>query len=92
MEDLSLKWWKKEIFEEIEAKCGGLLQIDRRTDSMQRLFTARIKVKGNDSGFIPAEVDMAIGFERFTIKLKAISRLNFSHRNSQKTVTKFGRV
>lgn len=75
--DLPLKWWNKEVFEEIGSKCGGLLQIDCRMESMQHLFSARIKVKGRDSGFIPDEIDMSIGAEKFTIKLKAISKFRF---------------
>ena len=34
IEDLPLQWWKKDIFEAIGNKCGGLLEIDRRTESM----------------------------------------------------------
>ncbi|KAM7493505.1 hypothetical protein LguiB_028114 [Lonicera macranthoides] len=47
---------------------------------MTQIFIVKIKVKGNDSGFIPAEVDMRIDRSRFTIKLKAQSRLNMSRR------------
>ncbi|KAM7473972.1 hypothetical protein LguiB_021215 [Lonicera macranthoides] len=50
---------------------------------MNQIFTAKIKVKGNDSGFIPTEVDMRIDKSRFTIKLKARSRLNMSRRRMQ---------
>lgn len=59
--DLPLKWWSIEVFEEIGSMCGGLLQIDYRTKLMQHLFSAKIKVKGRESGFIPDEIDMAIG-------------------------------
>ncbi|KAM7489553.1 hypothetical protein LguiB_027037 [Lonicera macranthoides] len=49
---------------------------------MSQIFTARIKAKGNNSGFIPAEIDMSIGAENFTIKLKARSRLNMARGSS----------
>lgn len=61
------------------------MEIDRRTKSMAQIFVAKIKVKGKESGFLTAEIDMAIGKERFTIKLKARSRLNMSKRRNENT-------
>lgn len=61
--------------------------MDRKTELMQQIFTARIKVKGIDSGFIPAEMAMAIGVDKFTIKLKAITKIKFSNQNLKKTLT-----
>lgn len=58
--------------------------MDHRTEQVQQLFKAKIKIKGNITGFIPSEIDMGIGDERFTIKLRAISKLKVEHRNSGK--------
>lgn len=80
MEDIPLKWWTKEIFQEIGDRYGGLLDINHRTDSMQQLFSAKIKVRGIESGFIPAEMDMGIGDDKFTIKLKIVSKLSLNRR------------
>ena len=77
VEDLPLRWWTKEIFEVIGAKCGGLIQIHHRTEKMQQIFKAKLKVKGNPTGFIPSEIDIEVGEEEFTVRLRAISRLNF---------------
>ena len=86
IEDLPLKWWTKDIFEAIGEKCRGLIQIDYRTENMLQLFKAIIKIKGTATGFIPAEIDMEIGEDEFTIKLRAISRLNVRNRGCEKTV------
>lgn len=68
----------------------NLMEIDRRTESMSQIFVAKInKVKGKDSGFIPEEIDMAIGKERYTIKLKARSGSNMSKRSKQNTPLDF---
>lgn len=73
--DLPLKWWKEEIFVKIGAKCGGLLQIDERTKKMSSLFAPRICVKGNNSGFIPSEIDLVKNEETITVRLRVISSL-----------------
>ncbi|KAM7525512.1 hypothetical protein LguiA_015414 [Lonicera macranthoides] len=44
---------------------------------------ARIKVKGRNNGFIPDDIDMAVGSEKFMIKLKTISRLDFNKRRAR---------
>ncbi|KAM7482030.1 hypothetical protein LguiB_006613 [Lonicera macranthoides] len=68
--DLPLNLWRREVFEKIGNQCGGLLTIDKSTVSMSRLFAPRVKVSGNSSGFIPAEIDLVgKGEEKCTIWL-----------------------
>ncbi|KAM7477763.1 hypothetical protein LguiA_025976 [Lonicera macranthoides] len=54
IEDLPLQWWKRDIFEAIGDKYGGLLEIDSKTESMSQIFTAKIKVyvktRGSEKG------------------------------------------
>ncbi|KAM7489698.1 hypothetical protein LguiB_027182 [Lonicera macranthoides] len=87
VEDLPLRWWTSEVFEAIGSKCGGLIQIHQRTEKMQQLFKARLKIKGNPTGFIPSEIDMEVGEEEFTVRLRAISKLNFKCLERRKLTT-----
>ncbi|KAM7473394.1 hypothetical protein LguiB_020637 [Lonicera macranthoides] len=79
--DLPLKWWRMEVFKAIEWECGGLEEIHSRTLSLEQCFSARIKVGVNASGFIPAEIDLRVGSETCTVKLKVLTNLNFSQKN-----------
>lgn len=54
VEDLPLNRWTKEVYKEIGDRCGGLLKIDHRTETKQQIFSAKIRVRGNVSCFIPA--------------------------------------
>ncbi|KAM7476990.1 hypothetical protein LguiB_024233 [Lonicera macranthoides] len=83
IEDLPLKWWTREVFELIGKRCGGLLEYDKRTAIMSQIFSAKIRARGNSSGFIPAEIDVCIEEDNFTVKLKVISKLNLSKRYRQ---------
>ncbi|KAM7465492.1 hypothetical protein LguiB_013054 [Lonicera macranthoides] len=83
IEDLPLKWWTREVFELIGKRCGGLLEYDKRTTIMSQIFSAKIRARGNSSGFIPAEIDVCIEEDNFTVKLKVISKLNLSKRYRQ---------
>lgn len=51
------------------------VKVDKRTQSMENLFAPRIYVRGNNSGFIPREIDLIRMNERVTIRLKASSKL-----------------
>ncbi|KAM7474654.1 hypothetical protein LguiB_021897 [Lonicera macranthoides] len=84
IEDLQLQWWKKDIFEAVGDKCRGLLEVDSRMEFMSQIFIVKIMGKGNDWGFIPVKMDMRIDKSRFTIKLKAQSRLNLTKMRVQK--------
>ncbi|KAM7473797.1 hypothetical protein LguiB_021040 [Lonicera macranthoides] len=89
--DLPLNWWRREVFEKIGNKCGGLLTIDKSTVSMSRLFAPRIKVSGNSSGFIPAEIDLVgKGKEKCTIRLKVLSKLNLKNRGKFNKIPELG--
>ncbi|KAM7488964.1 hypothetical protein LguiB_026448 [Lonicera macranthoides] len=73
--DLPLNWWNKEVLWKIGEVCGGLKLIDKRPQSMENLFSPQVYVKGNNSGFIPSEIDLIRMNERVSIRLKALSKL-----------------
>ncbi|KAM7507276.1 hypothetical protein LguiA_017729 [Lonicera macranthoides] len=74
--DLPLKWWRANILKAIGEECGGLLEIDDRTASMDQCFTACIKVIGKPNGFTAAKIDIYKGEEECTIKLQVLSKLD----------------
>ncbi|KAM7460899.1 hypothetical protein LguiA_029020 [Lonicera macranthoides] len=82
---------RREVFEKIGNQCGGLLTIDKSTVSNSRLFAPRIKVSGNSSGFIPAEIDL-VGKrkEKCTIRLKVLSKLNLKNRGKFNKIPELG--
>ncbi|KAM7478008.1 hypothetical protein LguiA_026221 [Lonicera macranthoides] len=88
--DLPLKWWRMEVFKAIGWKCGGLEEIHSRTLSLEQCFSARIKVGGKASGFIPAEIDLRLGSETCTVKLKVLTNLNCSQKNCYRFPTYIG--
>ncbi|CAL5381192.1 unnamed protein product [Camellia sinensis] len=47
-----------EVFQIIGEKCGGLLEVDRRTIALDNLFEARLKVRGFDSSFLLAFMEV----------------------------------
>ncbi|KAM7513383.1 hypothetical protein LguiB_012258 [Lonicera macranthoides] len=88
--DLPLKWWRMEVFKAIGWECGGLEEIHSRTLSLEQCFSARIKVGGKASGFIPAEIDLRLGREMCTVKLKVLTNLNCSQKNRYRFPTYIG--
>ncbi|KAM7497694.1 hypothetical protein LguiA_022108 [Lonicera macranthoides] len=88
--DLPLKWWRMEVFKAIRWECGGLEEMHSRTLSLEQCFSARIKVGGKASGFIPAEIDLRMGSETCTVKLKVLTNLNFSKKNHYRFPTYIG--
>ncbi|CAL5381210.1 unnamed protein product [Camellia sinensis] len=46
------------VFQIIGEKCGGLLEVDRRTIALDNLFEARLKVRGFDSSFLLAFMEV----------------------------------
>ncbi|KAM7479194.1 hypothetical protein LguiA_027407 [Lonicera macranthoides] len=77
VEGLPINLWKNSIFEAIGRRCGGLIDIDVKTSKLQKLFLARIKVKGRTSGFIPASLRINTSSESFLVRLRAISKLRW---------------
>ncbi|KAM7489747.1 hypothetical protein LguiB_027231 [Lonicera macranthoides] len=87
VENLPLSLWQTEVFMKIGELCGGFEELDRATENKQRLFAPRIKVRGNRSGFILAEIDLTDEEENiFTIRLKSRSRLDFKKKCNMKTL------
>ncbi|KAI7997096.1 Serine/threonine-protein kinase Nek3 [Camellia lanceoleosa] len=72
--DLPFHLWNEETFETIRLKCGGLLEVDCRTSNFTNLFEARMKVRGFDSGFLPATVEVMTGEASLRVRLKPLSR------------------
>ncbi|KAM7531071.1 hypothetical protein LguiB_034481 [Lonicera macranthoides] len=64
------------------------LQLNYTCRKVQKLYIKGsvvnlIKVKGRNNGFIPDDIDMAVGSEKFMIKLETISRLDFNKRRAR---------
>ncbi|KAI8024097.1 hypothetical protein LOK49_LG03G01334 [Camellia lanceoleosa] len=72
--DLPFYLWNEEIFKAIGMKCGGLLEVDRRTTNFTNLFEARLKVRGFDSGFLPSMVEIMTSEASINVRLKPLSR------------------
>ncbi|KAM7461442.1 hypothetical protein LguiA_029563 [Lonicera macranthoides] len=79
-----------EVFKAIGWECGSLEEIHSRTLSLEQCFSARIKVGGKASGFIPAEINLRLGSETCTVKLKVLTNLNCSQKNCYRFPTYIG--
>ncbi|KAM7466912.1 LOW QUALITY PROTEIN: hypothetical protein LguiB_014474 [Lonicera macranthoides] len=87
VEDLPLNLWRTEVFMKIGELCGGFEELDRATESRLRLLAPRLKVRGNKSRFIPAEIDLRDEEENsFTIRLKSCSSLDLKKKCILKTL------
>ncbi|KAI7992518.1 hypothetical protein LOK49_LG12G01475 [Camellia lanceoleosa] len=72
--DLPFNLWNKRVFEWIGSKCGGLLEVDRRTRNFENLFEARLKVRGCGNGFLPAIVHVQLEEISVIVRLEALSK------------------
>ncbi|KAM1005914.1 hypothetical protein FF1_002720 [Malus domestica] len=70
LEGLPPHLWTNNFFQKIGEACGGLVEIDRRTANFGFLLEAKLKLKPNDTGFIPEFVDVADGESVFRTDLK----------------------
>ncbi|ONI14438.1 hypothetical protein PRUPE_4G281000 [Prunus persica] len=70
---LPMHWWNKEFFQRIGLECGGLLQVDQRTENYLYLFEARIKTRKNFIGFLPEILTLTEGTESYHVKIRPIS-------------------
>ncbi|KAI8016670.1 hypothetical protein LOK49_LG05G01071 [Camellia lanceoleosa] len=75
MRDLPFDFWKDRVFEWIGSKCGGLIEVDRRTRNFGNLFEARLKVRGYGNGFLPAKLHVQLDGISVVVRLKALSKL-----------------
>ena len=55
-------------------KCGGLLEVDKRTRTFGNLFEARLKVRGYGNGFLPATVHVQLDDISIVVRLEALSK------------------
>ncbi|KAL8480709.1 hypothetical protein ACS0TY_027305 [Phlomoides rotata] len=72
---LPFNLWKYEMFRTIGDKCGGLIQVDDRTSRLVNLRSARIKVKGIDSGFLEHNITVTFDGEQIELSLAPVSRV-----------------
>ncbi|KAI7989503.1 hypothetical protein LOK49_LG13G01535 [Camellia lanceoleosa] len=72
--DLPFNLWKDRVFEWIGSKCGGLIEVDRRTIYFGNLFEARLKVRGYGNGFLPAKLHVQFDEISVVVRLKALSK------------------
>lgn len=56
--DLPLHLWNEFIEPYIGNKCGDFVETSRVLSSLRDMMELRIKVKGNDSDFIPASIEL----------------------------------
>ncbi|KAM1588823.1 hypothetical protein FF1_027856 [Malus domestica] len=61
LEGLPPHLWTSDFFHEIGDACGGLVEIDRKTADFEFLLEAKIRIKQNNTGFIPEFVEVADG-------------------------------
>ncbi|KAM2834310.1 hypothetical protein PS2_031345 [Malus domestica] len=73
LEGLPPHLWTNKFFLKIGEACGGLVEIDRRTANFDFLLEAKLKLKPNDTGFIPEFVDVADGESVFRVKIRQLS-------------------
>ncbi|XP_070682041.1 uncharacterized protein [Malus domestica] len=73
LEGLPSHLWTINFFQKIGEACGGLVEIDRRTANFGFLLEAKLKLKPNDTGFIPEFVDVADGDSVFRVKIRQLS-------------------
>ncbi|GMP58042.1 hypothetical protein CsSME_00021858 [Camellia sinensis var. sinensis] len=55
-------------------KCGGLLEVDKRTMTFGNLFEARLKVKGLRNGFLPTTIDVQLDGSSAVVRLNALTK------------------
>ncbi|KAI8012629.1 Pentatricopeptide repeat-containing protein [Camellia lanceoleosa] len=72
--DLPFSLWNDQVFQIMGDKCGGLVEVDRRTIALDNLFEARLKVRGFDSGFMPAFMEVKVEGRSAMVRLKALSK------------------
>lgn len=77
--ELPVNMWSKRNFERIANFCGGLIEIHEETMKMSNCLVAKIKARGNLSGFIPASISIT-GRGVYSLKLKNMSKLELGHR------------
>ncbi|KAI5349821.1 hypothetical protein L3X38_002710 [Prunus dulcis] len=70
---LPMHWWRKDFFERIGNECGGLIELDQRTEDFKYLFEARIKTRKNHVGFLPEIVILNEGSESYFVKIRPLS-------------------
>ncbi|CAB4316221.1 unnamed protein product [Prunus armeniaca] len=64
---------EKDFFEHIGNECGGLIELDQRTENFKYLFEAGIKTKKSHVGFLPQIVIINEGSESYFVKIKPLS-------------------
>lgn len=62
---LPLTWWSSKFFKVIGDCCGGQIEVDKRTDNLKYLYDARIKVRENETSFLPELVKLTEGKQSY---------------------------
>ncbi|KAM1811352.1 hypothetical protein ACFX11_028259 [Malus domestica] len=73
LEGLPPHLWTSDFFHEIGDACGGLVEIDRKTADFEFLLEAKIRIKQNNTGFIPEFVEVADGDFVVRVKIRQIT-------------------
>ncbi|KAK9938232.1 hypothetical protein M0R45_014984 [Rubus argutus] len=81
---LPLHWWSTKFFKRIGDACGGLLEVDKRTEKLKHLYEARIKVTENETGLLPELIKLSEDGQSYIVRIqplsKAIQPLNIRRR------------
>ncbi|KAH0972498.1 hypothetical protein GBA52_024654 [Prunus armeniaca] len=64
---------EKDFFEHIGNECGGLIELDQRTENFKYLFEAGIKNKKSHVGFLPQIVIINEGSKSYFVKIRPLS-------------------
>lgn len=73
LEGLLPHLWTNDFFQKIGDACSGLVEVDRRTANFGFLLEAKLKIKPNNTGFIPEFVNVADGESVFRVKIRQLS-------------------
>ncbi|KAF4348645.1 hypothetical protein G4B88_009131 [Cannabis sativa] len=65
---LPLNIWNMKLFRKIGALCGGLLDVEKDTAEMNFLHHLRVKLEGDNNGFVPES--LTLEFEKSVFKLE----------------------
>ncbi|KAF4366336.1 hypothetical protein G4B88_012806 [Cannabis sativa] len=65
---LPLNIWNMKLFRKIGALCGGLLDVEKDTAEMNFLHHLRVKLEGDNNGFVPES--LSLEFEKSVYKLE----------------------
>uniref|UniRef100_A0A803P465 Reverse transcriptase domain-containing protein n=1 Tax=Cannabis sativa TaxID=3483 RepID=A0A803P465_CANSA len=74
---LPLNIWNMKVFRKIGALCGGLLDVEKDTAEMNFLHHLRIKLEGDNNGFVPESLTLESEKSVFKLELFKLNDLGY---------------